>query len=201
MMNTVQDVNVELLLRQLREGSEPAFNALYRLHSKMLLANIRSLVKDQEIAKELLQDLYLKVWENRASINPDKSFRSYLFTIARNMVYDHLRRVALDSRAKLRLLNEAVEAYEHNHSALDDVANTALLQSAVENLSPQCREVYRLSRIEGKSHEEISTIMGISLSTVNNHIVRAKREVRSFLAKNHDLALLLVAALATHQLY
>jgi len=54
------DANIAFLLQQLKQGSEPAFNALYRLHSKMLLGNIRNLVKDQEVAKELLQDLYLK---------------------------------------------------------------------------------------------------------------------------------------------
>jgi len=75
------EANITLLLQQLKQGSEPAFNALYRLHSKMLLSNIRNLVKDNEIAKELLQDLYLKVWENRESIDPDRSFKSFLFTI------------------------------------------------------------------------------------------------------------------------
>jgi len=193
-MEKVQDENVGLLLRQLKDGSEPAFNALYRMHSVMLLANIRNLVRDQETAKELLQELYLKVWENRENIDETKSFRAYLFTIARNMVYNYFRKVALDNKAKLRLVNEATEAYEHNHAGLDDAANTAMLQDAVQSLSPQCREVYRLSRLEGKSHQEISLLMGISPSTVNNHMVRAKREMRGFLAKNHDVAIILLAA-------
>jgi RNA polymerase sigma-70 factor (family 1) len=200
MMEKVQDENVGLLLRQLKDGSEPAFNALYRLHSTMLLANIRNLVRDQETAKELLQELYLKIWENRANIDETKSFRAYLFTIARNMVYNHFRKVALDNKAKLRLINEVTEVYEHNHAGLDDAANTALLQEAVQGLSPQCREVYRLSRMEGKSHEEIGRLMGISPSTVNNHIVKAKRQMRSFLANNHDLAVILVTAWAINQL-
>jgi len=200
-MEKVHDENVGLLLRQLKDGSEPAFNALYRLHSTMLLANIRNLVRDQEIAKELLQELYLKVWENRENIDETKSFRAYLFTIARNMVYNHFRKIAMDNKAKLRLINEITEVYEHNHVGLDDAANTALLQEAVQSLSPQCREVYRLSRMEGKSHEEISQVMGISLSTVNNHIVKAKREMRSFLAKNQDLAIIFVAAWAINQLH
>ena len=199
-MEKVHDENVGLLLRQLKDGSEPAFNALYRLHSTMLLANIRNLVRDQETAKELLQELYLKVWENRENIDETKSFRAYLFTIARNMVYNHFRKIAMDNKAKLRLINEITEAYEYNHAGLDDAANTALLQDAVQSLSPQCREVYRLSRMEGRSHEEISQVMGISLSTVNNHIVKAKREMRSFLAKNQDVAMILVAAWAINQL-
>ena len=199
-METLQDANIGLLLRGLKEGSEPAFNALYQLHSGMLLANIRNLVRDQEVARELLQDLYLKVWENRANIDPEKSFKAYLFTIARNMVYDYLRRAALDKRAKLRLLTDAVEGYELNHAGLDDLANTAILQGAIANLSPQCREVYQLSRLEGKSHEQISEIMGLSPATVNNHIVRAKRELRKFLYNNQDLAIVLLTSWAVGQL-
>ncbi len=108
-MKSGTEINIDLLLRQLKQGSEPAFNTLYLQHSRILLSNIRNLVKDNEVAKELLQDLYLKVWENRGSIDPEKSFKSFLFVMARNMVYDDFRRVSLDKRAKISLMNIALQ--------------------------------------------------------------------------------------------
>jgi RNA polymerase sigma-70 factor (family 1) len=190
------DANIAFLLQQLKHGSEPAFNALYRLHSKMLLGNIRNLVKDQEVAKELLQDLYLKVWENRDAIDTNKSFKSFLFTIGRNMVYDYLRRVSLDKKAKLKLMAGALEFYSHSEEDLDLKESKEVLQTAVNTLPPQCRQVYTLSKLEGKSHQEISQQLGISISTVNNHMVKANKVVRSFLFHNRDLAIIFITSLA-----
>jgi RNA polymerase sigma-70 factor (family 1) len=193
------DTNIVFLLQQLKQGSEPAFNALYRLHSKMLLSNIRNLVKDQEVAKELLQDLYLKVWENRETIDTDKSFKSFLFTIGRNMVYDYLRRVSLDKKAKLELLAGALEFYSHAEEDLDFKESKEVLQMAVNALPPQRRQIYTLSKLEGKSHHEISHQLGISISTVNNHMVKANKEVRFFLFRNRDLAIILLTSMAISQ--
>jgi RNA polymerase sigma-70 factor (family 1) len=190
------DANIAFLLQQLKHGSEPAFNTLYRLHSRMLLGNIRNLVKDQEVAKELLQDLYLKVWENRETIETDKSFKSFLFTIGRNMVYDYLRRVSLDKKAKLKLMAGALEFYSHSEEDLDFKESKEVLQTAVNTLPPQCRQVYTLSKLEGKSHQEISQQLGISISTVNNQMVKANKVVRSFLFHNRDLTIIFLTSLA-----
>jgi RNA polymerase sigma-70 factor (family 1) len=193
------DANIAFLLQQLKHGSEPAFNALYHLHSKMLLGNIRNLVKDEEVAKELLQDLYLKVWENREAIDTDRSFKSFLFTIGRNMVYDYLRRVSLDKKAKLKLMAGALEFYSHSEEDLDFKESKEVLQNAVNTLPPQCRQVYTLSKLEGKSHQEISRQLGISISTVNNHMVKANKVVRSFLFHNRDLTIIFITSLAIAQ--
>jgi RNA polymerase sigma-70 factor (family 1) len=197
-METGVEANITLLLQQLKEGSEPAFNALYKLHSKMLLSNIRNLVKDNEIAKELLQDLYLKIWENREKIDTGKSFKSFLFTVAKNMVYDYLRRASLDKRAKVRLMTNAIEFYTHTEEALDYKESHALINVAVETLPAQCRQVYTLSKLEGKSHQEISLELGISVSTVNNHMVKANREVRAYLLRHGDLAIAFLVSTVIH---
>src|SRR5665213_1262436 len=135
------EANIVLLLQQLKQGSEPAFNALYRLHSKILLGNIRNLVKDNETAKELLQDLYLKVWENRESIDIEKSFKSFLFAMARNMVYDYFRKAAVDKKAKVKLMTNAVEFYSHTEENIHFKESHEVFKIAVGTLPPQCRQV------------------------------------------------------------
>ncbi len=194
-MNQGTGTNTLLLLRQLKQGSEPAFNALYNLHSKMLLSNIRSLVKNNETAKELLQDLYLKIWENRAAINPEQSFKSYLFTIARNMVYDYFRRASIDKKAKATLMIHAIDSYTHTEEGIAFKESSKMIKAAIDILPPQRRLVYTLSKGEGKSHQEISGLLNISISTVNNHMVKANKEIQKFLHRHGDLSVLIIAAM------
>jgi RNA polymerase sigma-70 factor (ECF subfamily) len=190
-MEEYSEVETKLLLSQLREGNTCAFERLYQMHSKALLSNIRHLVKNKEIASEILQDVYLKIWEGRASIDPDKSYKSFLYTIARNLVYDHFRRVALDERRRSELIRTAVQLYNHVEEQLIGKESQVLLNDAVAQLPLQCRTVYTLSRLEGKSHQEISQLLNISPATVNNHIVKANREIRSFLLRHGELALII----------
>lgn len=180
-----------LLLARLKSGDDAAFGSLYQLYSRMLLSNILHMVKDPEAAKELLQDLFLKIWEKRESIDLEKSFKSFLFTIAKNIVYDYLRRVALDKKLTQVLIANAIEGQSYTEELLNFKEKNACLNQAIETLSPQSRQVYRLCKIEGLSHKEISQQLGISISTVNNHIVKSSKAVKTFLYNHSDLAIAL----------
>ncbi|MBD1364652.1 sigma-70 family RNA polymerase sigma factor, partial [Mucilaginibacter sp. ZT4R22] len=94
----------QLLINQLRQDNQLAFTQLYDLYSHRLYRNILRMVKDDHIAQELLQDLFLKIWEKRHSINAESSFKSYLYKIAENLVYGHFRGMAKDKRLIERLI-------------------------------------------------------------------------------------------------
>jgi len=190
-MQGSSETEIKLLLLQFRKGNELAFERLYRLHSRYLLSSIQMLIKDKEVAAEILQDVFLKVWVHRESIDPKKSFKNFVFTIARNLVYDHLRRAALDVKKRHELMQRAIEIYIHVEEQLINKENDALLSDVVDHLPVQCRKVYTLSKFEGKSHQEISECLNISLATVNNHMVKANRKIRSFLLKNGALSLII----------
>ena len=196
MMGNHSDTDLKLLVAQLKEGSKQAFECLYREHSKALLANIRYLVKDKEVASEILQDVYLKIWESRSSIDLDRSYKGFLYTVARNMIYDYLRKLALDERRRLVLISKTLEVYTHVEERLILKEHEKLLSEALSQLSLQCRKVYTLSKFEGKSHQEISQLLNISLATVNNHMVKSNRQIRTFFLQNSELSWF-VALLAT----
>jgi len=90
----------------------------------------------------------------------------------------------------------ALEFYSHSEEDLDFKESKEVLQTAVNTLPPQCRQVYTLSKLEGKRHQEISQQLGISISTVNNHMVKANKVVRSFLFHNRDLTIIFITGLA-----
>ena len=95
------DSNEKYLIALLNNGNEGAFEELYRLYSNRLFGYFIKFVKSEIIAADLLQDAFIKIWNNRQNIDPEKSFRSYLFRIAENLVYDFFRKAARNKNCRL----------------------------------------------------------------------------------------------------
>ena len=183
------------LLLLLKHGHEAAFEKIYKLYSPRLFGNIYKMVKSQATAQEILQEVFIKIWNNRGGLDPERCFRSYLFRIAENIVYDFFRKVARDKKMQSRLLALAIEHYEHIEEMLLRKENALILQKAIDSLSPQRHEVFRLCKLEGKSYDEVSKQLGISASTISDHIVKANKAVREYLIDHMDMTILLFCLL------
>jgi len=173
------------LLIKLLEGNQHAFEEIYRLYSPRLFGKLIKLVKSEAHAQEILQDVFLKVWEYKTSIDPEKSFRSFLFKIAENKAYDFFRKAARDKNLESELIN-AVK--DHNNSVdefLPADQNLDILEKAIESLPPQRQQVFRLCKLEGKSYKEVSELLGISVSTISDHIVKGTKSIRQYFEKNN----------------
>jgi len=181
------------LLMELSQGNERAFEKLYRLYSLRIFKKLLKLVKQEEIAEELLQDVFLKIWEKRETIDPEKSFRSYLFRIAQNLVTDLFRRAAYDRKLLEHLIAATTELYNPIEEKYNSVEGNAILQQAIDTLPPQRRKIYMLCKIEGKSYEEVSNLLGISTSTISDHIVKATKSLKLYFSSN-ELALIILAS-------
>jgi RNA polymerase sigma-70 factor (family 1) len=184
-------------LQRLRQDDQTAFTQLYHLYSGRLYGNLLKLVKSPEAAEELLQDIFILVWEKRHTIEIHTSFRSYLFRIGENKVYDFFRKLRLDKNMYAYIKATASAQYTHIEEGLLTQENARLLQAAVETLPPQRRQVFELCKIQGKSYQEASGLLGISVSTINDHIVKATRSIRQFMYTHGEKtgALLLLALL------
>ncbi len=186
----------DLLLR-LREGDHRAFESIYHAYKSRLIHNLLRMVKSRELVEELMQDLFLSLWENRARIDPAQPFKAYLFTVAGNLAKNMLRKAAYDQRLYAFLLSAASDAaYTHIEEQLATKENKALLEQLLDKLPPQRRKVYRLCKLEGKSYREVSEALGISEGTVNDHIRKANRFFKD-LQVDPRIATLAVAYLLT----
>lgn len=190
----MQATDEKVLLGKLAEGDAPAFTALYEKYSLKLYANIFRLVKSEDTAKEILQDLFLKIWELRGQIDPEKSFKSFLYKIAGNLVYDHFRKVSRDKRLSDNLLYLLEEEYSHSEESVIYNESVELLHMAINQLPEMRRRVYVLGKMEGKTYEEISAQLGISHSTISDHIVKANRFIKTYLTSRTDVTLSLIIA-------
>ncbi|MCT1525980.1 RNA polymerase sigma factor [Sphingobacterium hotanense] len=180
MVKTYEPYNDEqTLLLRLKSGDYQAFTQLYQRYSLRLLGRIIRLVKSEETAEEILQTLFLKVWERRDQIDADKSLKPFLFTIAQNLVYDHFRRMALDERFRNEFIKQYAEDYQHIEEELTFKQTQENVMNAIKALPPQCQKVFILFKIEGKSYAEICETLNISKSTVNNHLTKANSLLKS----------------------
>jgi RNA polymerase sigma-70 factor (family 1) len=179
-MNSSPITHEKDLLLSLRDGDERAFEELYRMYSKRIFISTLKLVNDEDQAQEILQDVFVRIWKGRKNIDPEKSFQSYLFSIAKNLVRDFFRKAALDRKLQGMLIARGTELYDHIESALYHKESTAILQSAIESLPVQRKTIFTLCRMEGKSYDEVAEIMGITVSTVGNQLVKATRTVRQY---------------------
>ena len=185
-MNTYELHIVEQsLVSRLVSGDYEAFTQLYQQYSLRLLGRIIRLVKSEEVAEEILQTLFLRVWERRAQIDPSKPLKPFLFTIAQNLVYDHFRRIALDERFRDEFIKQHAEEYQHIEEELTFKQTQESIMNAIKALPPQCQKVFILFKLEGKSYKEICQTLNISKSTVNNHLTKANTLLKSNLPLYH----------------
>lgn len=168
------------LVEALSAGDENAFTALYRHYSTRVFDAAMMYLKDHEEATEIVQTIFIRLWEKRDKLAQVISFKDYLFIIARNEVFRQFREKARISRhtAQLATLGAGQTDdtdYKARESQLRD-----LLQKGAESLPPQRRKVYELSRIEEKSIDEIAAEMNISRNTARNHLALALRHMRAY---------------------
>ena len=184
------------LLDRLQQDDESAFTALYHLYSQRLYANLLKLVKSTAIAEELLQDIFVLIWEKRHTIEINSSFRAWLFRIGENKVYDFFRKLKRDEQLHTYVRAMASLEYTHIEESILSRENNLLLHAAIGKLPPQRRQVFQLCKLQGKSYQEVSALLGISTSTINDHIVKATRSIRQFIDDHRTthgaLALLLL---------
>ncbi|PUV21779.1 sigma-70 family RNA polymerase sigma factor [Sphingobacterium sp. DR205] len=166
------------MLSDLRLGSQTAFRQIYSLYSGRIYLNIRKMVKSEQDAAELLQEVFIKVWDKRELIDIEQSFRSYLFQIAKYTVYNFIRKNNLEKQIQAYLSLHNTQLYTHVEEQLNEKQDEQWLSQTIEQLPPQRRLIYRLCKIEGKSYAEVSTLLRISTSTINDHIVKATKYIK-----------------------
>lgn len=166
------------ILSALHSGCQTAFRQIYTLYSGRIYLNIRKMVKSEQDAAELLQEVFIKVWDKRELVDPEQSFRSYLFQIAKHTVYNFIRKGNIEKQVQAYLSLHGTQLYTHVEEQLNEKQDEQWLSQTIEQLPPQRRLIYKLCKIEGKSYAEVSSLLRISTSTINDHIVKATKYIK-----------------------
>lgn len=182
------------LIENLRKGDVEAFDLVYKKYAQKLYAFSLKYLKSVEETEELVQSVFLKVWENQQNLKTETSFKSYLFTIAYNEICNLYRRRKYQQKFISRTTTENQKTFEVTEDQIDYKFVLQQVEMILARLPEKQKIIFIKSRIEGKSTKEIASEHGLSPGTVDNYISEALKFIRANLKDEH-LAVLLFLSL------
>ncbi|NQD72427.1 RNA polymerase sigma-70 factor [Sphingobacterium shayense] len=177
MTNAIDLSNHTIILKELALGSQRALRTLYDLYFPMVYQLAFNIVDDEDYARQIVQDTFLKLWSVRADLNEESNIRAFIFVICRNKSFNLLKTLKRE-----RFVFREISANDYGDFVTDNSFIEKEIEEALERvickLPTRQQQVFRMSRIDGLTHKEISTRLSISTNTVKNHLVCALKVIR-----------------------
>lgn len=185
-----QRLEDKCLILDFVSGNDRAFHRIFELYHHALYHHVIKFVKSPDLAADILQDVFIKVWEKRELINPDYSFKAFLFTVAKNHILNILKRAARERSIREEIFKNALDFHTHSEDSViyNDLNHFA--EMAIEQLPPQRKIVFKMFRDEGQDYHQIAENLGLSKNTVRDHLAKASRFVRGFLKAHTGISIL-----------
>lgn len=181
MSNTLKPSESELV-KALTNGEIKAFNNLFQLYGNRLFRFALGYMKSEPDAEELVQDVFMKIWEKRLELKEDLSFKAYIFTIAFNIIRKYFLKKALTTKY---FEHQVIDDMDINTIQNIDYQSTKnLIDRIVDQLPARRKEVFIKSRFEGFTVKEIADELGTSPKTVENQLGEALKFIREHLSKD-----------------
>jgi RNA polymerase sigma-70 factor (family 1) len=180
-VKTLPLTNENELLARITEGDQQAFGVIFHHYRRKIYSYAFHLSGDSAQADELVQEVFLKVWLHRDKLPHILRFDNYLFTIARNQVFDMLKKLAKESEFRRQMAGLLNPNANSGEDRLVSRETELRLQRALDQLPPRQRLIFILSRHQGMKHEEIADQLQISRHTVKTHLVQALKTLRHIL--------------------
>lgn len=168
----------ELLLKGLANGNQKSYKILFDQYYNWLCNYVYKLSNDKAISEDLVQNVMLRLWEKKSSLKITSSLKHYLFRSCHNefLMYRRQQKKEYDALDELKW-STLFEIYDEKEDQAETDWNK--LEYFIEQLPKKCKEVFKLSRLEQKKHKEIAKILGISTKTVEVHISKALRFLKT----------------------
>jgi RNA polymerase sigma-70 factor (ECF subfamily) len=190
-MHVVKDSEEELLLK-LKSGSEEAFSLIYQLHVKRIYGFSLKILKSPALAEDLAQEVFIKLWETSARLDPKLSLQGYLYTIARNLSLNVIRKASKETMITDEIARHAFDNCEDGLAYSQHMQTKEFVSRAIELLPSQRRKIYELCHGQGYSYKQAAEELGLKDATVNSQMVKAIRSIRAYLVRNGVLIALLI---------
>ncbi len=178
-MRIDEDKNEKELLAQIQDGSQLAFRLLFERYHPFVYAFSHRITRSEELAEEIVQDVFLKIWLDRERLSTIDHFPAYLNRIVRNHCFNVLRKLALEAK---HVSQHMVDFEEADHSTVENMDYKdvkQMLDDAVESLPAQQKRVYQLCHQEGLKYEEAAERLNLSQQTVHAYMKEALRKIRA----------------------
>jgi RNA polymerase sigma-70 factor (ECF subfamily) len=182
------------LLERLKKGDMLAFDQVYELYSHKLFSFVFRILKNEEEANDIVQEVFVKIWESREKLSDFKLLNSYVFTIAYNNSIDLIRKRINSNKYLDHLKNSSViQISPATISDFEYVELNTRAEKLIANLPDRQKQVYLLHREEGLTYPEIAERLKISKNTVENHMVQALKYLRKNMGNSLFVNLMFVS--------
>lgn len=174
----------------LKKGNQDAFQKIFEEYSKRIFVFAKGYLKSNEEAEEVVQEVFVKIWNVRASINTELSFKSYLFKISYNYIRELFLKKNLENAYKHEILDFAVDFDNRTEERLDYNSLLELVETLIDKLPPRQKEIILLKKKQGLPVKEIASVLNISHRTVEKHLSEALKSLKLELSEKHVAGLL-----------
>ncbi|WP_321375964.1 RNA polymerase sigma-70 factor [uncultured Draconibacterium sp.] len=185
-------MNNEKLINRFISGDKTAINDLYAEYSPRLYRFAMAYLKSESEVLDIVQEVFVNVWVNRKKLKKDSNLDAYLFTVAKNTIVSVFRKKLSEKDYLEHLKNKSITnsidtESQFNYNQLSDKLN-----DLVEQLPPQRKKIYQLSKEQGLANKTIAAELGISVKTVEDHLSKASKFIKKNLTEYGFLALLFI---------
>lgn len=181
-------------LDDIANGDQEAFCRFFHAFKNKIYSFSFSFTRSAEVAEEITQDVFIKVWTNRESMAEIENIDAWLSTVTRNLCFNYLKKLALEKKAAAMLQKIQTATEQNVEHYLSYKEKASQVAEALDQLSPQQRLIFSLNREQGLKNEEIAHQLNLSPNTVKTHMVTALKKIRSFLESHaaHLFSLILL---------
>lgn len=183
---------MEEIFGKIRDGDEKAFEHVFRMFYGPLCDYAETILGSPEDAEDVVQGLFTQIWAERQRIQVQDSVKSYLFTAVRFRALNVLKHKAMEKKHS-EALAEFIEDLQRSDYSEEETHRIEQIEEALASLPQQCRVVFTMSCLDGKTYKEIGEKLGISVNTVKSHILKAYRDIRNKLGQDVSPVLLFIA--------
>jgi RNA polymerase sigma-70 factor (family 1) len=180
------------LVRLLKDRNHEAFAEIYNRYAVLMFYKVNQMLRDEEPSKDLVQDLFVALWDKPELIQEDNNLAGYLYVGARNRVLKFIQRNKLKNDHIASLAKYASEISLETIQDIDERELKIIVQREIDNLPPKMKVIFELSRKENLSHAEIADKLGLSDQTVKKQVNNALKILRSKLAVYAPFGLIII---------
>lgn len=168
------------LIAGLKRHDKHLFTVIYNQYAEGLFYHALKFVKSADLAEDIVQDVFIKLWQQGEKLEIEQSLKAYLYRAVQNHMLNKIKRGQLHGQALAALaLDDATKNHTEENLYLKETALNA--QRAINRLPPQCKLIFELSRNQDMTHRQIAEQLNIADSTVNNQLVKAIRIIKTYL--------------------
>lgn len=191
------ELNDTELSSKIRSGNKDAFRELYDRYHIQMFYIAKKYVKRPSLSEDAVQDIFIKLWEKRETIDANKSIKGFLFTMLKNHVLNMIR----DRKKEIVSFSEVQEEFLPHQNVTENELiykeYEEILEQGKRELSDRKREVFELKTVEGKSNSEVADHLGLNVRTVKTHYYLSSKFIKMYLHKHAGIILVLFASMMT----